>query len=549
MDVLTNRRNLQRQLIGGASGFTRKDEFFQRTTIQLEKRLAVLKENFDDFMKDHRAIVETLREGDDFDAQNRIAMETQELFIETAAIMEQRLADMKEVADAPKANAERDAARARCQAYMRTINQAEEFVEGEQFEQQTLNELRVRRHQWAAAYERLEIMANGVLDLLKTAHDIETHHAQMAIMENKYLQIMGIVDNTIASMEDERAEEHRADDRRADYRRAEERRAEDSPRERGLRLESIKPTKFEGDYAKWKEWRAMFDSLIHNRHRLSDTEKFHYLRRSIGGTAEAVLAGWHVTGENYQSAYQSLCEVFENNYRITMAHLDVLQNVPKLQTESHEGLRSMIDTINRSKRQLKVVGSPVDHWDQILVHSILTRMPSNTLAQWNTENDLVEMPSLDEVMKFLERRARSIVNLTSNKPTKEFEFRRANTVAPPTGQPGQPTNTMKCFKCSGNHPLYRCFELKKQPLAERTKFIRSLKRCFNCLQQGHAAGAKECKSGPCPICRNGHHNSLLCPQQQQQQQNGNKPKRVFTTVQSQNGAESQTDSSGSQNFC
>lgn len=224
----------------------------------------------------------------------------------------------------------------------------------------------------------------------------------------------------------------------------------------------------------------------------------------------------------------------------------LLGNVPKLQNETHEGLRNTIDTINRSKRQLKVVGSPVDHWDQILVHSILTRMPAITLAQWNSENDLVEMPTLDEVMKFLERRARSIVNLNSNKPPREFEFRHTNNATSSTSQTGQTNASMKCYKCSGNHPLYRCIELKKQPLAERTRFIRGLKRCFNCLQQGHAAGSKDCKSGPCPICRNGHHNSILCPQQQQQ--NGKKPTRVFAATLVQNGVESRTDLNNSQNF-
>lgn len=90
MELLINRRNLQRQLIAGAAGYTKKEEFFQRTIVQLEKRLDVLNQNYNDFMEEQRALMEQMANEDELNEQNQIAADTQERFIETAAVLEQR---------------------------------------------------------------------------------------------------------------------------------------------------------------------------------------------------------------------------------------------------------------------------------------------------------------------------------------------------------------------------------------------------------------------------------------------------------------------------
>lgn len=284
-----------------------------------------------------------------------------------------------------------------------------------------------------------------------------------------------------------------------------------------IRLESIRPTKFNGDYSCWNEWRAMYDSLIHNQTRLSSTEKFHYLKRSLSDSAEQVLSGWQAVGDNYQAAYDSLVQVYENNYRITMAHLDTLTSMPKQSVETHEALRNMIDTMNRVTRQLTVTGSPVEQWGHFLVYTLIAKMPPRTLTQWETSQDLNEMPSLQDVLRFLERRARGIVNLAANQAVKEQKQKeKASTSyasgARPKEQPAEKTanNKIKCFKCSGNHPIYRCPDVLSKSIAERKTIVRNLQLCANCFQKTHAAGSAACRAGACKICKREFHNSILC---------------------------------------
>lgn len=83
------------------------------------------------------------------------------------------------------------------------------------------------------------------------------------------------------------------------------------------------------------------------------------MKKTVADEAANVLDGWHTIGENYQAAYEALIQLYENRYRIVLAHIDELHQMPKLENETYEGLRQMIDTTNRIMRQLRVIGSPV----------------------------------------------------------------------------------------------------------------------------------------------------------------------------------------------
>lgn len=88
-------------------------------------------------------------------------------------------------------------------------------------------------------------------------------------------------------------------------------------------LDRFKPPKFNGIFSKWSEWKSSFDSMVHNTN-LTHTRKLYLLKQCLIGNAERLLAGWQVVGENYQEAYHAVCEVYDNMYRIKMAHLDEL---------------------------------------------------------------------------------------------------------------------------------------------------------------------------------------------------------------------------------
>lgn len=293
-------------------------------------------------------------------------------------------------------------------------------------------------------------------------------------------------------------------------------------------LERINPPIFRGDFAKWSEWKAMFESLVHNHQNLTDTQKFHYLKKAVADGAANVLDGWHTIGDNYRPAYEALIQLYENRYRIVLAHIDELHHMPKLEKETYDGLRQMIDTTNRALRQLRVIGSPVQHWDHMVIYELLIRMPKTTITHWETSQDLNDMPTLEQVLRFLERRARGIVNIgarvsNGNQSGVQFENSNENTVeknksqkpvqpnnGPKSGQGQSQRQSLACFKCKQPHPLARCNEFTNMTLEARKLYIRETKLCANCFSPTHRAGSPQCKFGPCRRCRQANHNTLLC---------------------------------------
>lgn len=105
-----------------------------------------------------------------------------------------------------------------------------------------------------------------------------------------------------------------------------------------------------------------------------------------------------------------------------------MNKLPCLSTETFNGLRTLIDTTTRVIRQLKVAGSPTQHWDHILVYSLIMRMPPRTLSFWENSQELDEMPSLDTVLKFLKlkKRERAAAKISLKQSTTKGKRRSRN---------------------------------------------------------------------------------------------------------------------------
>lgn len=348
----------------------------------------------------------------------------------------------------------------------------------------------------------------------------------MADIERIYFNAAELIQTRIELLERaQQAQNEHLNNAHADNRGDPPKIAQQLPAAADIRLEPMKLESFSGNYQKWSEWRAMYDSLIHANDRISFTQKFHYLKRGLTGSAERVLSGWQVTGENYDQAYNTLVNIFDNKYRIIMAHLDKLMQLERSTFESVENIRKLIDTTNRIMRQLSVMNCPVEHWDHMMVYVLIARMAPRTLEAWETSRDLREMPPLDEVLNFLERRSRGIINLSQSQPStpnNNGPNERSNGAKYTGSKPKQGANNtyksdsngdgaISCHNCGNPHPMYRCQKFQALTLNQRRDRARDLHLCFNCLKPTHSANSRSCQFGDCKKCPGKRHNSLLCP--------------------------------------
>lgn len=257
--------------------------------------------------------------------------------------------------------------------------------------------------------------------------------------------------------------------------------------------------------------------MVHSK-AYSNVQKFHYLNSCLVGEAAKVIRGFQVTDANYEVAWQTLCARYNNDRLIVFSLLGELFESPLLRAESNVGLRALVDTVREVFRQLMMMGVPVDKWDVILVYIVAQRLDSHTRRAWELTQTSPELPELEDLLSFLECRARSLDNMPSNtQATPAAPQARPRGGSSPSRGRQRASNVAHvapvdpCPMCSEAHLLHRCDRFKDLPLAARYDKVKEWQVCFGCFKSGHTAPS--CKNTrPCRLCPNGvRHNTWLCP--------------------------------------
>ncbi|XP_041979470.1 uncharacterized protein LOC121733319 [Aricia agestis] len=277
----------------------------------------------------------------------------------------------------------------------------------------------------------------------------------------------------------------------------------------GLKLPTIKLPTFSGQYQDWLEFHDTFTSLIHNNNTIPNINKFHYLRAALKDTAALVIRSLEFSSENYEVAWDLLCDRFNNDRVLVNSHITNLFNMQPIYKESAQALRGIIDSTNRNLRALNTLKLPTDQWDILIIHFVAAKLDPSTNREWEEErNKMKALPTLKDFYEFLKSRADMLEAMgeTNLKPKQHKTFitslqqSNANTS----------TSRFACPVCKNKHSIYKCFKFKSFSTPMRIQKAKQLDLCINCLRSGHKE--RDCKLGPCRICSQ-RHNSLLHGQQ------------------------------------
>lgn len=306
---------------------------------------------------------------------------------------------------------------------------------------------------------------------------------------------------------------------------------------------------FNGDTSEWPQFRDLFIAEVHNRN-YEPVTKLHYLREACKGKAADTLGPWQPTAANYQLAWETMMDAYDDEYHIVHGLLAKLHSTPKQEIEDHEALRSVLDSLNSCIRQLnsQVESAPV-LLDQIWIHHGKQRLPSSTLDAWEQYRNQrlsATLPTLKEFKLFLEskskaRRESEHVNalVPHHKPTsvkREDKDRRSQ--ANSSGSRYKPYDRTRvegkraagdsfgygppkqCIMtgCDQTHYLGQCQQFSKLSLAERMTIVREHRLCRCCLLAGHMSSS--CRRTGCSKCPEDKlkHHFRLCSKPMQAKQ-------------------------------
>ncbi|XP_057329864.1 uncharacterized protein LOC130670473 [Microplitis mediator] len=271
--------------------------------------------------------------------------------------------------------------------------------------------------------------------------------------------------------------------------------------------------KFDGKLEEWKSFYQWFNANVHDRVGISDSTHMSYLQDTLIGEAAKTIAGLEATNENYKEAMELLKATYNNEEAIITRHFELLTAIPKLQNNSGDAIRQLVNETLVHVRGMKVLGEPTDKWDVPLLFHTISKLDSSTKREWYRRKNNNKKRTFNELIEFLREEAmKSQTNL--NKDNKAV----SNPSKPITNNPDKTTQqkqkqvfTMMIFKncpiCKQDgHATYRCDKLLNLSVPQRINAVKNANLCFNCLRNNHKTN--DCNKANCFKCGKVHHTLL-----------------------------------------
>lgn len=291
-----------------------------------------------------------------------------------------------------------------------------------------------------------------------------------------------------------------------------------------LKFDRVQLSIFSGDYTEWISFRDEFLQLVHTNPKITDVVKFHQLKTHLRGIALDAINGFKLCAADYESAWQTLVQRYDNDYRIVTEYIKKFFELPVLGANpSNAQFLQMVNKTNQLIRVLPAFGYDVTSWDPIIMYCLLARLDSHFIGKWNDQIKKRQKIPLSELMEFLEIQAAEVVAASTDRPRmmhqnpknrpQQKQRKSANVMLAVTNDSKNAQS--KCAQCGNTHSTFLCKTFLSLPVSERIKKIQAAKHCIKCLNK-HAGGEK-CTFGPCRHCTKGH-NNLLCLQHEKEKQ-------------------------------
>ncbi|XP_070855412.1 uncharacterized protein [Drosophila suzukii] len=211
---------------------------------------------------------------------------------------------------------------------------------------------------------------------------------------------------------------------------------------------------FTGDYKEWPAFKNIFESTIHSKQHLTAIQKLHYLKTYITGEAADLIRHMPITDAAYEAAWTFLIDRYNRPRHIVNSLLETFVNLPSTARAYVTVLCKVTDGATEIVRGLDAAGQTnKDCW---IIHFVLAKIDAETRRKWIEGSRELESPSVDDLLKFLDRRC------------EEFELNKCESdidskVGPQHGKAKRsshalvPMEANTCVKCnSKEHKIYAC---------------------------------------------------------------------------------------------
>lgn len=296
-----------------------------------------------------------------------------------------------------------------------------------------------------------------------------------------------------------------------------------------VKLPNIHISTFNGKTEQWKTFLSLFTATINNNAQLDNVQKFYYLKSFLADEPLALINELELTSDNYSKALDILKKRYDNKLLTINHHLKSLLEMLPIGKANAINLREFVTTVNQHVNALKSLSLPIEHWDVVLVYILCKKLDVNTHKSFELERDSSCLPTFNEFLQFLEKRAAAFENVggpsfSSNKPCKvaQINVNQNNSQVPSSNnvrikrdvnsfkqKPQYNKNALSknCLYCANKqHSIFSCSQFIKLQDGDKLKFINSIDVCHNCFSKTHQLN--QCTARSCWVCGKKHHTIL-----------------------------------------
>lgn len=280
-----------------------------------------------------------------------------------------------------------------------------------------------------------------------------------------------------------------------------------------VKLPDIPLPKFNGKYEEWFNFKDAFIAIIDTNDKINEVSKLFALKNCLIDDAKGKLDVYREIPGEYVKAWKYLEKSYEVKRLIADSHLRAIDNLQKLEKETTDGLTKLVDSLMQHRTCLERLG--IEIHPTVAVHILQSKLPKYTLTKWEESINLEELPSLDNLIQFINRIAvctsRYDKRPNSSHSDNNSKQPQSKKIRPNSQKPSHQVlttdNSSNCPACQKNkHPLYACDDFKNQNLKRKYEIIKRANVCKICLR----VHKNSCTYHKCKECGE-NHNILLHP--------------------------------------
>ncbi|XP_046608737.1 uncharacterized protein LOC124299524 [Neodiprion virginianus] len=219
--------------------------------------------------------------------------------------------------------------------------------------------------------------------------------------------------------------------------------------------EAIKLPTFNGVQKEWQTYKEQFTALVINEASMAPVIKLQRLMNSLGDEARRTIQTISVIGDNFTTAWETLCQKFDNPPLQFRLQMETLVNMPSFSKESAAHLSGLLSTVSESISSFTALGRLVKQWEDVIIFFITTEISERTRLDWikyiSTEK-LGSFPTFKQLETFLKERICSLELAHSSlekAPAKPPNTNNIDTSKQrPYKQHGKPSSTVSYFNNS-----------------------------------------------------------------------------------------------------